>query len=71
MAMALGRLADYESASEELADICAELEQLQAQELPDLLERQKRLQEGAEAAGRLGCRHRAGQQGPGAHPAAP
>ena len=53
MAVALGRLAEYETASEELTDICEELERLQGQDLPDLLERQKRLQEGAEAAGRL------------------
>ena len=53
MAMGLGRLEEYETASEELADICEELERLQGQDLPDLLERQKRLLEGAEAAGRL------------------
>ena len=53
MAMGLGRLEDYETASEELADICEQLERLQGQDLPDLLERQKRLLEGAEAAGRL------------------
>ena len=53
MAMGLGRLEEYETASEELADICEELERLHGQDLPDLLERQKRLLEGAEAAGRL------------------
>jgi DNA repair exonuclease SbcCD ATPase subunit len=53
MAMALARLAEYETAGEELADICEQLERLQAQDLPDLLERQKRLQEGADAAARL------------------
>ena len=53
MAMGLGRLEDYETASEELADICEQLERLQGQDLPDLLERQKRLLEGAEVAGRM------------------
>lgn len=53
MDKALAQLEDYETASEELADLCEQLERLQAQELPALLERQKRLQEGAEQAGRL------------------
>ena len=53
MAMALARLAEYETAGEELADICQELKRLQAQDLPDLIELQKRLADGAEAAGRL------------------
>lgn len=53
MAMGLGRLEEYETASEELADICEQLERLQGQDLPDLLERQKRLLEGAEVAGRM------------------
>ena len=53
MELALARLTDYEDASEELADLCEELEQLQAQELPALLESQKRLQEGAQAIDRL------------------
>lgn len=53
MAMGLGRLEEYETASEELADICEELERLQGQDLPDLLERQKRLLEGTEVAGRM------------------
>lgn len=53
MAMGLGRLEEYETASEELADICEELERLQRQDLPDLIERQKRLLEGAEVAGRM------------------
>jgi len=53
MAMGLGRLEEYETASEELADICEQLERLQGQDLPDLLEHQKRLLEGAEVAGRM------------------
>ncbi|NDC35659.1 MAG: hypothetical protein EBZ51_09855, partial [Synechococcaceae bacterium WB9_2_112] len=51
--LALSRLTDYEDASEQLSDLCEELERLQSQELPALLERQKGLLEGAEAAGRL------------------
>jgi DNA repair exonuclease SbcCD ATPase subunit len=53
MVQALARLADYESAGEELAGLCEALQQLQSQELPALLERRQRLLEGAEAAGRL------------------
>jgi len=53
MEMALDRLSDYEDASEQLADLCEELEQLQAKELPSLLESQKLLQEGAQAVDRL------------------
>ena len=53
MELALARLTDYEDASEQLADLCEELEQLQAQQLPALLESQKRLQEGAQAVNRL------------------
>ena len=53
MELALARLTEYEDASEQLADLCEELEQLQSQELPALLESQKRLQEGAQAVGRL------------------
>lgn len=53
MDQALARLTDYEEASKRLADLCEELEQLQAQELPALLESQKRRQEAAQAAGRL------------------
>lgn len=53
MDLALSRLTDYEDASEQLSDLCEELERLQSQELPALLERQKGLLEGAEAAGRL------------------
>jgi DNA repair exonuclease SbcCD ATPase subunit len=51
--LALSRLSDYEEASEQLSDLCDELQRLQSQELPALLERQKGLLEGAEAAGRL------------------
>ncbi len=53
MAQALAQLANYESASEELAGICEQLERLQSVELPSLEERRKRLLEGAEAADRL------------------
>jgi len=53
MDLALTRLSDYEDASEQLSNLCEELERLQSQELPALLERQKGLLEGAEAAGRL------------------
>lgn len=53
MELALARLTDYENASEQLTDLCEELERLQGQELPALLEHQKRLLEGAEAAVRL------------------
>ena len=53
MELALARLTDYEDASEQLADLCEELEQLQSQELPVLLESQKRLQDGAQAVNRL------------------
>jgi DNA repair exonuclease SbcCD ATPase subunit len=53
MNQALAQLADYESASEELAGICEQLEQLQMLELPALQDRQKQLAEGAESAGRL------------------
>jgi DNA repair exonuclease SbcCD ATPase subunit len=53
MELALARLTDYEDASEQLADLCDELEQLQAQQLPALLESQKRQQEGAQAVNRL------------------
>ena len=53
MELALARLTDYEDASEQLTNLCEELEQLQAQELPALLESQKLLQEGAKAVGRL------------------
>ena len=53
MELTLARLTDYEDASEQLADLCEELKLLQVQELPALVERQKRLQDGAEAAGRL------------------
>ncbi len=53
MDVALTRLSDYEDASEQLSNLCEELERLQSQELPALLERQKGLLEGAEAAGRL------------------
>jgi DNA repair exonuclease SbcCD ATPase subunit len=53
MELALARLAEYEDASEQLADLCDELEQLQAQQLPALLESQKRQQEGAQAVNRL------------------
>jgi len=53
MEMALDRLSDYEEASEQLADLCEELERLQTQELPSLIESQQRLKEGAQAAGRL------------------
>ena len=53
MDLALSRLGDYEDASEQLSDLCEELERLQSQELPALLERQKGLLEGVEAAGRL------------------
>ena len=76
MELALARLTEYEDASDQLADFCERLERLQSQELPDLLERQKGLQEGADAAGRLDAaielagkglepirlRHEAGQQ---------
>jgi DNA repair exonuclease SbcCD ATPase subunit len=50
---ALARLADYEAASEELAVIGEQLEQVQTVELPALQERRKLLLEGAEAAERL------------------
>jgi DNA repair exonuclease SbcCD ATPase subunit len=53
MELALARLAEYEDASEQLADLCDELEKLQAQQLPALLESQKRQQEGAQAVNRL------------------
>lgn len=53
MELALARLTDYEDASDQLADLCEELEQLQGQELPALLESQKRLQDGAQAVNRL------------------
>jgi DNA repair exonuclease SbcCD ATPase subunit len=53
MELALARLTDYEDASEQLADLCDELEKLQAQQLPALLESQKRQQEGAQAVNRL------------------
>ena len=53
MAQALAQLAEYESASEELTDICEQLEHLQVAELPALQERQKQLAEGADAADRL------------------
>ena len=53
MELALARLTEYADASEQLADLCEELEQLQAQELPALIESQKRLQDGAQAVGRL------------------
>lgn len=53
MVQALDRLADYESAGEELADIVDELTRLQNEQLPALQQRQRQLQEGAEAAGRL------------------
>jgi len=53
MELALARLTDYEDASDQLADLCEELEQLQGQELPALLDSQKRLQDGAQAVGRL------------------
>jgi len=53
MELALARLTEYEDASEQLADLCEELERLQAQELPALLESQKRLQDGAQAIDRL------------------
>ena len=53
MELALARLTDYEDASDQLADLCEELEQLQSQELPALLDSQKRLQDGAQAVGRL------------------
>lgn len=53
MELALARLTEYEDDSEQLADLCEALEQLQAQELPALLERQKRLQDGLQALGRL------------------
>lgn len=53
MVQALARLADYETAGEELAGLCEALQQLQSHELPALLERRQRLLEGAEAAGRL------------------
>ena len=45
MELALARLTEYEDASEQLADLCEELDQLQSQQLPALLESQKRLQE--------------------------
>lgn len=53
MTQALARLADYETASEELSEICEQLEQLQQVELPALQERQALLLKGAEAAARL------------------
>ena len=53
MDLALARLTEYEDASDQLADLCEELKQLQTQELPALLESQKRLQEGAQAVDRL------------------
>ena len=53
MDLALDRVSDYEEASEQLADLCEELERLQTQELPSLIESQVRLKEGAEAAARL------------------
>ena len=53
MTQALARLAEYETASEELAAICEQLEQLQRVDLPALQERQALLLKGAEAAARL------------------
>ena len=53
MAKALAQLAEYESASDELTDICEQLEDLQMAELPALQECQKQLAEGADAAGRV------------------
>lgn len=53
MVQAQARLAEYESASEELTDICEELERVQTHELPALQERKRLLQEGAKAASRL------------------
>jgi uncharacterized protein YhaN len=50
---ALDRLTDYENASEELAGIGEQLEQLQTVNLPALQESQRLLAEGAEQAGRL------------------
>ena len=53
MAGAQARQAEFESASDDLAVICQQLEQLQRDELPALQERQKQLAEGAETAVRL------------------
>jgi len=50
---ALARLADYETAGEELAAITEQLAQVQAVELPALQERRRLLLEGAEAAEKL------------------
>ncbi|MEB3307630.1 MAG: AAA family ATPase [Cyanobacteriota bacterium] len=53
LSQALTRLHDYESASDQLATLTEELERLQGEVLPDLLERRSQLQKSAEAAGRL------------------
>lgn len=53
MDQALASLDDYEAASEELSEICEQLEQLQEVDLPALQERQSLLLKGAEAAARL------------------
>ena len=62
LADALACLADYESASEELAAISEQLEQLQQRELPALQQRQQRLLAGAEAAARLDAAIQLAQQ---------
>jgi len=53
LAQAMGQLAEYENAGEELAEICEALETLQDQELPAVQDQLKRLIEGADAAARL------------------
>ena len=53
MTQAHARLTDYETASEELGEICEQLQQLQQVGLPALQERQSLLLKGAEAAARL------------------
>jgi len=62
LADALACLADYESASEELAAISEQLKQLQQRELPALQQRQQRLLAGAEAAARLDAAIQLAQQ---------
>jgi chromosome segregation ATPase len=53
MDQALGRLDNYETAGEQLAAIVEELERLQSEELPALLEHQRRLNEHANVNARL------------------
>lgn len=53
MVRAQARLAEFESASDDLTVICEQLEQLQNRDLPALQERQKQLADGAETAARL------------------